>query len=266
MATFQKGAGENTLTYPVTQDQIDSLKPSKLASPRVGDAGGLVLPKRLENLTHDSEAYREVMEVRASLGVGTHGKMPWEFMERHWPARWGEFERRIPASLQAKSLSDNRPHGLADVVHMDSPVDLGLAIGAWARSEGIKAKSLEAGDHTPFLDMVPGPLARMAVAVDEALEAAFAAKYFFGVPRPEEIGGMNCTFYPEGCPTHPSFPAGHGAAAGAVGRHFIEEWDMTDAQVYEVRLACYLWAQFRTLAGVHYAEDNLAGLTIGGLI
>ena len=265
MITFQKGAGDNVLRYPLTQAALDALAPSKLASPRVGNAHGLTLPPELESLTTSSRAYIEVMEVRAMLGRGKNGQMPWEFLERHWPTHWGDFERRLPDLLKDKYLSEARPEGLADVVHMDSPVDLGLAMGAWLRSEGVKPKALEAGSHTAFLDMVPGPLARMAVQVDEALEKAFAAKYYFGVPRPEEVGSMNCTFYPEGCPTHPSFPAGHGAAAGATGKHFIDEWDLTPQQAYEVRLACYLWAQFRTLAGVHYAADNLAGLQIGGL-
>lgn len=262
---FSKGAAPNQLEFPLKKSAIAKLEPSRLASPRPGNAHGLELPERLKNLTVDSEAYREVMEVRALLGVGKYGIMPWDFLERHWPAAWGKFERRIPDSLKAKGLRETRPQGLASIVHMDSPVDLGLAIGAWLRSDMAKAKDLEARDHTPFLDMVPGPLAEMAVAVDQALERAFSVKYHYGVARPEEVGGMNCTEYPEGCPTHPSFPAGHGAAAGATGQHFIDNWALSAAQTYEVRLACYLWAQFRTLAGVHYAEDNLAGLALGGM-
>lgn len=263
MVQFSKGAGANDLQFPLTATSIAALAPSKLASPRPGNPNGLTLPASLANLTKDSPSFTQVQRVRAEVA---RDEMPWWFFEMHWPSEWGPFEHRIPALLKAKGLRARDPEGLADVVHMDSPVDLGLAIGDWLRSEMARANDLQSGGHVPFLDMVPGPLARMAVAVDDALERAFEAKYYFGVARPEEVGGINCTHYPEGCPTHPSYPAGHGAAAGATGKHFIDEWDLTPTQVYEVRLACYLWAQFRTLAGVHYAEDNLAGLKVGGLL
>ena len=65
---------------------------------------------------------------------------------------------------------------------------------------------------------------------------------------------------------HPSYPAGHGSAAGATGKFFFDYCNLSATDRIEIRSACYLWAMFRTFAGVHFAVDNLAGLMeIGGL-
>lgn len=70
------------------------------------------------------------------------------------------------------------------------------------------------------------------------------------------------TAYDEGSPFHPSYPAMHSAASS------ISAWaeivgNLTETQRNEARLLDFSVAFLRTVAGVHYASDNRAGLTLG---
>lgn len=70
------------------------------------------------------------------------------------------------------------------------------------------------------------------------------------------------TAYPEGSPMHPSFPAMHSAASS------LSMWlpvvaNLTPEQVEEVKKLDFAVAMARTVAGVHYRDDNIAGLIIG---
>lgn len=263
MPQFSKGARGQTLKFPLTKAALGKLEESDLASPRVGNAHGLELPERLKDLTRDSEAVLEVGEVGDQVA---RGEFPIEFMQRYYPESWGKFDgSRLPQPLRNEGLRIRKPQGLADVVHMDNPLDLGRAILGWLLSVGAKRKDVADSKHKPFVDMVPKTMSEMGVATYKGLDAAFDAKYYFGLERPEEVTGSNCTMYPEGCPTHPSFPAGHGAAAGAQAAYYIDTFELTEEQVKVIRDSAYCWAMFRTFAGVHYADDNLAGLQVGGL-
>ena len=70
------------------------------------------------------------------------------------------------------------------------------------------------------------------------------------------------TGYPEGSPNHPSFPAMH-AACAAASLWMPVVFDLTPAQHCEVKRLDYAIAYARTVAGVHYPSDNIAGLNIG---
>merc|ERR1719491_2478680 len=68
--------------------------------------------------------------------------------------------------------------------------------------------------------------------------------------------------YPEGSPKHPSWPAMHSAASN------ISFWlrvvmNLTPEQYCEAKKVDYAVAYARTVAGVHYQGDNIAGLEIG---
>jgi len=119
----------------------------------------------------------------------------------------------------------------------------------------------------------------------------FAVKYFEGRARPEEIafkistgemdgtngvpdnvlqaipqGSLNravdFTAYPEGSPMHPSWPAMHSAAS--VGSTWLAVvLNLTEEQHCQAKLVDYGVAYARTVAGVHYASDNIAGLKLG---
>lgn len=70
------------------------------------------------------------------------------------------------------------------------------------------------------------------------------------------------TAYPEGCPNHPSFPAMHGASSTA-SLWMAIVMNLTVEQLCHVKALDYAIAYARTIAGVHYPSDNIAGLNIG---
>lgn len=138
---------------------------------------------------------------------------------------------------------------------------------------------------------------RMAAINAWSLEAVgpinFYLKWRFGVPRPEEVAwliksdnitvddvpkanrplikeikGMKLekatdfTAYKEGSPTHPSFPAMH--SAGSTCSLWVPTlYKLTREQYLETIRMDYAVAFARTVAGVHYPQDNIAGLNIG---
>jgi len=73
------------------------------------------------------------------------------------------------------------------------------------------------------------------------------------------------TAYPEGCPHHPSFPAMHSAASSA-SLWLPVVMDMTPEQLCQVRMVDWGVSYGRTVAGVHYPTDNIAGLNLGAEI
>jgi len=144
-------------------------------------------------------------------------------------------------------------------------------------------------------------------AIDIIAPTNFAAKYFVGRARPEEIAwSVHCslpeniyvsacasaiklnvtnpaivpasviskirsmaltsmqsfTGYPEGSPVHPSWPAMHSAASS------ISLWlpvvaNLTSEQWLEAKKTDMATAMARTVAGVHYRDDNIVGLNMG---
>lgn len=80
---------------------------------------------------------------------------------------------------------------------------------------------------------------------------------WMGLQTPEQF-----TAYPEGSPTHPSWPAMH-SAASAASLWLAVVADLTEEQYCQVLRTDYGVAFARTVAGVHYASDNIAGLNLG---
>lgn len=73
------------------------------------------------------------------------------------------------------------------------------------------------------------------------------------------------TRYEEGSPRHPSWPAMHSAASN------ISFWlqivmNLTPHQLCEAKKVDYAVAYARTVAGVHFSDDNTAGLNMGQVI
>lgn len=66
------------------------------------------------------------------------------------------------------------------------------------------------------------------------------------------------TAYPEGSPRHPSWPAMHSAASSASLWLAIVA-DLTPEQKCQARLVDWVVSYARTIAGVHYTDDNIAG-------
>lgn len=72
----------------------------------------------------------------------------------------------------------------------------------------------------------------------------------------------NFTAYPEGSPNHPSYPAMH-SAASAASFWLDVTMDLNEEQRCEARMLDYSISYARTVAGVHYSSDNIAGLMVG---
>lgn len=133
-------------------------------------------------------------------------------------------------------------------------------------------------------------------AVSTVSPVAFASKWHEGRMRPEEVAllltrdpthqlaahgpgkiaqsnlgalnldaaksGFDYTAYDFGAPKHPSWPAMHSAASSA-SLYLAVVLDLTPSQLREARLLDCAVASFRSIAGVHYESDNMAGLAIG---
>ena len=91
-----------------------------------------------------------------------------------------------------------------------------------------------------------------------------------GVPQQlaTKIAGMNLasapdfTAYEEGSPVHPAWPAMHSAASSA-SLWLAVVLDLTPEQYCEALRVDYAVSYARTVAGVHYPKDNIAGLNLG---
>ena len=163
-------------------------------------------------------------------------------------------------------------------------------------SEWNKAKSIKIDRRViPYISNVD--FLRSMVMLSELVTWAIASvgpsnfllKWSVGMARPEEMAykiatgaitagppaklvedikalnmsfATNLTAYPEGSPRHPSWPAMHSASCAA-SLWMPVVMDMTPAQLCQVQLMDYAIAFARTVAGVHYQMDNLAGLKLG---
>lgn len=256
---FSKGANGTNLSFPLTQSAVSSLKDTRLASPQVGKMHGIRLPSDLT-----SNLSKHALEVVSVVGMVSRGEFPREFMEKYYPEIWGEFPEKTPEPLVNERLFFKYPLSLANVVHMDNPMDMPNAVLNWVLKSGYNVKT-HSDDYVNFLDSVPEVVAATATTVSDNLKKAFEVKYYHGLARPEEVIGSNFTVYDEGCPTHPSLPAGHAAAAAGVTK-IIEMFDLDDYAIKMIRDTAYCWSMFRTFAGVHYGLDSIAGLALCGLI
>ncbi len=261
MQRFAKGAGKNELTFPITREQLRNLKPCDLASPRVGKNHGMDLPPELSN---DARLLESAQEAYAVRQLAIAGEWPKKAFEEYYPGDWGAAPTVMPKALAGQGLSFDEPLGLADVVHMDQPDDLGRVFRDWLLSQGCVHKDANL-DCNDFLVNIPQTNAEMAAAAAAALRKAFDQKNWFGIPRPEEV--MNGeTHYPEGSPPHPAYPQGHHAAAVAVIFNLLENWRMVedgkkvplpDWIEKEGHDCAYVWQFGRVIAWVHYLVDGL---------
>jgi len=82
----------------------------------------------------------------------------------------------------------------------------------------------------------------------------------------EPKDATNFTAYEVGSPKHPSWPAMHSAASASAFwlSIVLDKKDKAyDDRICEARMLDYSVSYARTVAGVHYRDDNIAGLMIG---
>lgn len=255
MIQFNKGANGNEVSYPFTQETVDGLIDSDFVSPRAGENYGL------RNVIDDQETLAdEIVNVRLQI---QRGEYPLEFLKKYYPFD-GDCPEDLTQPLINEGLSKDNPNGLADIVHMDTPMDMPIAVLKWLVDEGCLLKDNDA-DYVMFTSTILDVIEDIADGVKRYGNRGFDVKYYYGVGRPEEVDetGISLTHYPEGCPNHPSYPAGHGAIAGGSVRAFFKHFDLDPIQQKVILDTAYLWAMFRSFAGVHYGFDNVAGLWLG---
>ena len=197
----------------------------RYASPLEPDANGLPA----FNFDKYQDFYHEVTQVRCEISRGVY---PQWFIDKYYPFE-GEAPQGLTQPLLNAGLSAEDPRGLANVVHMDLPADMPNYVLKWLLSSGTKLKGVDYENQIPFLDMVVSTTENIADGYKLGLRKAFEAKYFFKVARPEEVhtfltgyNGAITTEYVEGCPVHPSYPAGHGAAAAGGVKRLLRDFDI----------------------------------------
>lgn len=262
---FQKGSGDNHCQYPLTKEQLKNLKPCRLVNPRVGKNHGYKVSDFDINAS-TQDLLKVMQEISRDI-------FPRWFVEKHYPFKreFGEFPFEMPGPLKLEGLSFDKPKAIAEIVRMDMPMDLNRAIHRWVLSEGSNV-----AEWTPnfvnFLESTIDVQDYSTGLVKEALHKMFEIKYFFGVPRPEEIPvkgtplGSVMTHYSEGSPCHPEAGHGHSAASAAGAKAIINKFpNLTQFQLKQILDSAYLFSIARCLARVHYGETVHIGLHLGGL-
>lgn len=212
---------------------------------------------------HNDDDFKEVVEIRRQVELGI---WPSDFLANKGG---GDRVPDLLAKRRALGLTKSRPKTAAFVVTMDDPYSLGVEIAKELISRGVKFKIDMT--HVQFCDpeMSYTALIRdLSSANHKALNHAFDVKYHFMARRPEQYALVDpCLFAADdvGAPGHPSYPAGHGATSGSAQAVIEKYFDLTDEMYLKVYDACYQFAHWRTLLGVHFREDNDEGLRIGRL-
>ena len=214
-----------------------------------------------------------------------------------WPNTW---EERNVVSLSPWPDSSTSYEGLglrdvAEAVNGEYPAYHQQIFIKKLFKDGVK---LDIGLGQPIRsanDFIGKPV-RMAVINTWVFEAVapvnFMLKWHFGLPRPEEVAHKifrgdfteddnvptelvekiqamdldnphDFTAYKQtGSPFHPAFPAMH-SAGSSCSLWLAALCDLAPYQFLEALRVDYAVAMGRTVAGVHYEQDNIAGLNIG---
>ncbi|KAG7370515.1 hypothetical protein IV203_019085 [Nitzschia inconspicua] len=185
---------------------------------------------------------------------------------------------------------------ITELVHGEYPASLQQELLKQLFSDGVELNY----DVMPFRsvnDYVATEVRMSAIntwAVDTIAPISFLLKWNTGVPRPEEVAwliyngvytekdgvptdliqtiqNMNLkhaadfTAYISGSPMHPSWPAMHSAASTcSIWLPVIVK--LSPQQYCESLRIDYAVSYARTVAGVHYEQDNLAGLNLGTMV
>jgi membrane-associated phospholipid phosphatase len=120
--------------------------------------------------------------------------------------------------------------------------------------------SLRIFEH--HLDKNPPQAARiyaaMSIAHYDAQIACLDAKYAYWAPRPFQLDPELVTLFPT--PNHPSYPAAHGCASGAITA-VLEHFFPSEAEAIQARADEA--AMSRLWAGIHFRSDIETGLALG---
>ena len=266
-----------TVSFPLTDAQAESLKESNAVSPFTPtNARVLVHPTNLKAPTHpgDPGYFAELEKVVDAQLARREGARVDDLL--------GD---RVPKLFEGYTLEQ-----AADAVHTDLPTDWPTALLKQFLAEGARfdASVVPQMSQSDFVNTVVTAAGVLGMATAAVSPSAFACKWHAGRARPEEAvwaihqgtlegaptglkdkiealkltSPESFTAYPEGSPRHPSWPAMH-SAASISSMVLGVLLDLDEEQLREARNVDYSVATFRTVAGVHFETDNLAGLEIG---
>lgn len=251
---------EGELPQPLTTGEIP--RNGKLHSPRPGYHHDTPRPIYPGEAGFEDALY-EVIEVREQV---EHGRWPTEYLSKENPGGGGG---TIPHLLNhIEGLGRGDPSSAANVVAMDRPSDLGteLFVRLWEEGVELNEEYLAENGNVPFVEALGQFSAQLGIGVYYSLEKIFDVKYYWMLERPETAKKMpGCVFTGDayGAPNHPAYGAGHGAVAGMVLVLLKRFFKLTDDVLNRVLDACYQFAHWRTLLGVHYRADNDLGMAVG---
>lgn len=244
--------------YPVSPEAVTDGGPSKMVSVVAGRNDYRVINPPQVGGAEFMHACRAFIGVRDDV---TEGRWP------HWYFEDLGIDPTPPPMFARHQVTAANPGAAAVLVDhaMDHRADLHRE---FLRRAGPIRMRLRPAERTPpqkgteFLG-VSALDAAVAAAVHRALVETFQVKYWFGYPRPETWfdAGQLVNAYP--CPPHPSYPAGHGAIAGATVQAWIDHVDLSDADIAVLVTAGRQYAHYRTFSGVHWPFDNDTGFDLG---
>ena len=115
-----------------------------------------------------------------------------------------------------------------------------------ARPEEVVQGLLKGDGHSDLVDNIIGTM------VDERAITKDAAAF---------------TTYAEGCPLHRTYVAGHGTFAGVVFALAVVKYGLksTDKAYEELAQTLISFSNSRSVAGVHFLQDNVEGFRLGAL-
>ena len=248
---FQKGSAE-PVDYPCIYSEVPWS--TQMVNVCDGIRHGVPEPHCIH-----SDEYREEAEALVRLAMDVERGI--------WPEWYLDFcgidTRLSPILKDFAGLDEMDPKGCADIVRMDHPAELWMALTQYTVTEGIAVAPQYKGIR--FLERAVDPLTEYSEMLSPAMHRAFEVKYYFGFARPEEyFESPNFSHYPEGCPAHPSYIAGHGTAGGVANAAFQRVF--TEAQrehLDAVETATKQFAHFRDFARVHTRQDSANGWRFG---
>ena len=299
--TFQKGLYEWTLTYPLTQPWLDELGDNQMVQWFLMDDERVhISTDRLDRNAWPqqwSKAFEAEMAITALASKLSDDNVAFDDprVDRElFEVTWLDPDEPFISNILAKYQIDTTAE-LARLVHTDTPTQIiDNAIQRLTKRWTPRREWLLM--PTPF-----GVQFTETTVADEALAwalilqtsfSAFAAKYYFGFPRPEEVfeaytygeyetsallskmldktldkpsiirDPRTFTHYHEWAPTHPSRPAMHSAVASVL--YFLNVF--YDLDEYEKDQLLRLQSNIafgRTFAWVHWPYDNIQGINLG---
>lgn len=249
MRSFNLGH-RNNLEYPMTAEQLASLGPTRLVSPRIGNDHGY------QACSHDHYE-SEVIQLLGLRAMVEAGRFPSEYLEQY--TGQGELSDVLTSTL-GTSLRD--PRVAADTVQMDHPFDIwDIVIEPWANANSIQLReNAPTHEGVPFVETVLNRATAHAL-IAKALDKSFDVKNAFGMCRPTEYYDCSIQRYPT--PNHPEMPAGHGAFSGAGAKAFELIYQGSEDQIKAVHIATQQFAMFRSFSAMHIPYSNMLGWKIG---